>query len=44
MSLYYLYNKYKMIKIKWIYDYNNPANLMTKNKVLLDFKTVININ
>lgn len=44
LSFCLLYKRYKIIKIKQIYRYNNPTDLITKDKLFLTFKIFININ
>lgn len=38
------YERREITKIKWIYEYNKPADLMTKNKSSLAFKILKNTN
>lgn len=44
ISLYYLYEQQDIIEIKWIYGHHNPADFMTKTKLSLALKTLINSN
>lgn len=44
INLCQLYKKWKVIKIKQIYDYNNLANSIIKTKSFLILKIIININ
>lgn len=44
MSFCQLYKKSKIMEIKWIYAYNNPADSMTKSKLSSTLKMLVNIN
>ena len=44
MCLRQLYKRCKIAKVKWINGDSNPVDAITKSKLLLAFKRLININ
>jgi hypothetical protein len=44
MCLRQLYKRHEIAKVKWIDGDSNPADAITKSKLLLAFKQLINTN
>ena len=44
ISLYQSYEQQKITEVKWINEYHNPADFITKAKLLWVLKTLINTN
>jgi len=44
MCLHQLYKRREIAKVKWINGESNPIDAMTKSKLLLALKQLININ